>query len=120
MVSVPPIITKRPPWRITKRTSDDVELPCSAEGSPPPVVSFAKITGDETAWRYATLDRRIHYDKETFSFIVRDLKVEDSGHYACVAKSIAGKINATIELVVIGMHNIFNTLSDKTKSDKTD
>ena len=84
------------------------------------MVSFAKITGDETAWRYATLDRRIHYDKETFSFIVRDLKVEDSGHYACVAKSIAGKINATIELVVIGMHNILNTLSDKTKSDKTD
>ena len=99
---VPPYISKRPPWQIIKRTGEDVQLPCSAEGSPSPVVSFAKITGDETAWKYATIERRIHYEKDTFSFIVKDLKVEDSGYYACLAKSVAGKINATVQLIVIG------------------
>eukprot|EP00111_Clytia_hemisphaerica_P017441 TCONS_00051608-protein len=112
-IVVPPTISKRPQPKIIKRTGDDVRLPCSAEGIPAPLISFKKITGDETAWKYATINRRIHYEKETFSFIVRDLKVEDSGFYACSASSRAGKVNATVQLVVIAKPSFIRPMKSK-------
>jgi len=107
--SVPPRISRKPPVQITKETSDDVRVPCSADGFPPPDISFSKETGDKTAWTHATIEKRIEY--ETGTFIIRNLKVEDSGDYACIAKSRAGRVIASVNLVVMGLffidiHNV--------------
>ena len=82
---------------IEARSGENILIPCSAEGLPQPTVAFTK--GRDTTF-HAVLEKRIVYKKH--KLWIENLKIEDSGLYSCIARSLGGVANATIRLIVIG------------------
>ena len=67
--------------------SSSIELTCSAQGTPPPEISWKRGEVEVAKGR---------------RFTIRKVKEVDSGNYTCVASSIAGQDSRTTRLLVKG------------------
>ena len=87
-----PRFTEKPSGPVYELPGGDVTLPCSAEGDPPPVISWRKDGGQLPAGR-----TRI----QGGSLIISNLQLSDTGAYTCVATSaIVFDSEATVRLSV--------------------
>ena len=72
-------------------------LPCSATGIDTPTVSW-RLGGVDVG---ATSSSRLTLHTNG-SLVINNASVMDSGDYLCIAKNLAGSVNSTTTLVVIG------------------
>ena len=79
LVVVPlPTFIKKPPTKLNVSPGDNVTLNCSAAGDPKPAIHWTKQGGQIPL-------RRSHMLGDTL--IIREVKVEDTGNYTCIATS---------------------------------
>ena len=72
-------------------------LPCSATGIDTPTVSWRLGGVDVGAISSSRLT--LHTNG---SLVINNASVVDSGDYLCIAKNMAGSVNSTTTLVIIG------------------
>ncbi|XP_066514232.1 immunoglobulin superfamily member 10-like [Hoplias malabaricus] len=78
---------------------ETVEIKCKAEGRPAPVVSW--ILPNRTQVRGQNNDRgRVQVTTEG-TLVIQQVKVNDRGHYKCIASNPAGADTATVRLQVV-------------------
>ena len=97
VVSIPKF-TQKPEEAVSKKLHEEVTLLCRADGSPPPVISWRKDSGQLPTGR-----TRI----QGGSLTINGLSTSDAGTYTCVATS-AGVFHseASVRLqVVLGMYS---------------
>ena len=94
------------PEDIEVEANSSARMECAAHGNPAPIVSWTKDFGRSNFT--AALERRIktiqpNDDKFTSinSFVMQDVKGEDTGDYTCTAKNPAGAISWNISLIVL-------------------
>ncbi|XP_036351171.2 hemicentin-1 [Ochotona princeps] len=92
-VHVPPKI-QRGPKHVKVQVGQSVNIPCSAQGTPPPVVSWVKEGRSvplDGVWPLSRPDGTLSFDRATLS---------DAGLYTCVATNIAGSDEVETTLLV--------------------
>ena len=67
-------------------------LKCTADGHPPPRVTWSKVNSSLPAGR--------HVVESSGALIVKNVKSEDDGVYSCRAENLLGSINASAKLTV--------------------
>ena len=65
---------------------------CTAEGNPPPKVTWSKLNSSLPAGR--------HVVEPSGALIVKDVRPGDDGVYNCRAENVLGSVNATAKLIV--------------------
>lgn len=71
---------------------EDVNLDCSAEGNPPPEIS----------WEYAPADNVKVAGGRLKSISIKGATSTNAGVYVCVAKSEAGRVTRSVTLLMKG------------------
>ncbi|XP_055958348.1 neuroglian isoform X2 [Patella vulgata] len=71
------------------KEEEDIELPCSAEGTPPPVYSWIK-DGEEIDLESPENKGRMSFINDGGSLHVKPAKIEDEGIYQCRARNAHG------------------------------
>ena len=67
-------------------------LKCTAQGNPPPKVTWSKLNSSLPAGR--------HVIEPSGALIVKDVRPGDDGVYSCRAENVLGSVNATAKLTV--------------------
>ena len=80
------------PVGTTANESQTAILKCTADGNPPPKVTWSKLNSSLPAGR--------HVIEPSGALIVKDVRSEDYGIYSCRAENLLGSVNATAKLTV--------------------
>ena len=86
-----PSLVKRPVGT-TANESETAILKCTADGNPPPKVTWSKLNSPLPAGR--------HVIEPSGALIVKDVRPGDDGVYSCRAENLLGSVNATAKLTV--------------------
>lgn len=87
---------------MTVPSGTTVRLECSADGEPPPQISWQKDGGNDFP---SARERRIHVMHSDDVIFIVNAKPVDMGVYTCTAGNPAGKISANATLTIEGMFN---------------
>ena len=80
------------PVHTTVNESQTAILKCTADGNPPPKVTWSKLNSLLPVGR--------HVVESSGALIVKDVRSEDDGVYSCRAENLLGSVNATAKLTV--------------------
>ena len=86
-----PSLVKRPVGT-TANESQTAILKCTADGNPPPKVTWSKLNSSLPAGR--------HVIEPSGTLTVKDVRPGDDGVYSCRAENLLGNVNATAKLTV--------------------
>ena len=78
-------------------------LTCSADGHPPPRITWSKVSSSLPVGR--------HVAESSGALIVKNVKPEDDGVYSCRAENLLGSVNASAKLTVQCEFSIKSLLS---------
>ncbi|KAM7314251.1 Down syndrome cell adhesion molecule-like protein Dscam2 [Ixodes scapularis] len=99
-VNVPPRITNVRST-VVARDGDTVELPCAAQGYPPPKYLWERLpTSDSLSSRRSVLAGSSRFEPSDGSLIIRKVEPEDAGKYLCLVSNGVGEERATVTLDV--------------------
>lgn len=77
-----------------------IDIPCSAQGVPPPTVTWFK--GRNTM----LIDGRQYISSPDGTLTISKVQLSDSGIYKCVASNIVGSDESSITIQVQGIYNV--------------
>ena len=80
------------PVHTTVNESQTAILKCTADGNPPPKVTWSKLNSLLPVGR--------HVVESSGALIVKNVRPEDDGVYSCEAENLLGSVNATAKLTV--------------------
>nr|XP_028682932.1 protein turtle homolog A isoform X3 [Macaca mulatta] len=89
----PPAFIERPKEEYFQEVGRELLIPCSAQGDPPPVVSWAKVGRG--------LQGQAQVDSNS-SLILRPLTKEAHGHWECSASNAVARVAASTNVYVLG------------------
>ena len=89
-ISAPSLVQR--PVGTTANLSQTAMLKCTADGNPPPKVTWSKLNSSLPAGR--------HVIEPSGGLIVKDVRPGDDGVYRCRAENLLGSVNATAKLTV--------------------
>ena len=89
-ISAPSLVQR--PVGATANESTTAILKCTADGNPPPKVTWSKVNSSLPAGR--------HVIEPSGALIVKDVRPRDDGVYSCRAENVFGSVNATAKLTV--------------------
>ena len=89
-ISAPALVQR--PVGTTANESQTAILKCTADGNPPPKVTWSKVNSSLPAGR--------HVIEPSGALIVKDVRPVDDGVYSCRAENVFGRVNATAKLTV--------------------
>lgn len=87
----PPVITKRPPSKVTVNERSIIKLCCEAKGSPPPKVQWSR--GRQSSDSTLAL-------QEKGCLEINPVKYNSDGDYICQAKNRVGLAETTTTVIV--------------------
>ncbi|XP_036864144.2 immunoglobulin superfamily member 10 isoform X1 [Manis javanica] len=99
VVSYPPRILERRNKEITVHSGSTVELKCSAEGSPSPMIYW--ILANQTVVSESSEGKRQALVKSDGTLVIHSLSIYDRGFYKCMANNSAGQDSLLVKLQVI-------------------
>ena len=98
-------LIKEPLKNLEANEGEVVRFDVRIAGDPEPVVEWFKDGHQlEDEGRVVIIDEVDDSDKELFSLVIEDCRVEDSGSYKVVAMSEAGTANCQCDLAVVRTH----------------
>ena len=97
-ISAPSLVQR--PVGTTANESQTAILKCTADGNPPPKVTWSKLNSSLPSGR--------HVIEPNGALIVKDVRPGDDGVYSCRAVNLLGSVNATAKLTV--QCKLFNVL----------
>ena len=80
------------PIGVTVNEGQIAVLKCTADGHPPPKVTWSRMNSSLPAGR--------HVMGHSSALIIKNVKPEDSGVYSCSAKNLLGSANASVSVQV--------------------
>ena len=80
------------PVHTTVNESQTAILKCTADGNPPPKVTWSKLNSLLPVGRHAV--------ESSGALIVNDVRPDDDGVYSCRAENLLGSVNTTAKLTV--------------------
>ena len=89
-ISAPSLVQR--PVGTRANESQTAILKCTADGNPPPKVTWSKLNSSLPAGR--------HVVEPSGALIVKDVRPGDDGVYSCRAENLLGSVNATAKLTV--------------------
>jgi len=89
-ISAPSLLQS--PAGTTVNESQRAILKCTADGNPPPQVTWSKLNSSLPVGRHAV--------ESSGALVVKDVRPGDDGVYSCRAENLLGSINATAKLTV--------------------
>ena len=89
-ISAPSLLQR--PVDTTVNESQSAILKCTADGNPPPRVTWSKLNSSLPVGR--------HVVESSGALIVKDVRPGDDGVYSCRAENLLGRVNATAKLTV--------------------
>lgn len=98
VVVTPPKFITKPPTKLEIFTGDNVTLNCSAAGDPKPTIRWTR-QGEQLPLG------RSHMLRE--ALIIREVKVEDTGNYTCIATSAGVSKAFSMSYVVMALRGKF-------------
>ncbi|XP_037518237.1 Down syndrome cell adhesion molecule-like protein Dscam2 [Rhipicephalus sanguineus] len=99
-VNVPPRITNVRS-SVVANEGDSVELPCAAQGYPPPTYLWERLTtADNASPLNPVVSGSSRYEPTEGSLLIRKVDPQDAGKYLCLATNAVGEERATITLDV--------------------
>lgn len=98
VVVMPPKFITKPPTKLEIFTDDNVTLNCSAAGDPKPTIRWTRQGGQLPLGRSHMLGEAL---------IIREVKVEDTGNYTCIAKSAGVSKAFAMSYVVMALRGKF-------------
>ncbi|KAL1481412.1 hypothetical protein MTO96_034480, partial [Rhipicephalus appendiculatus] len=99
-VNVPPRITNVRS-SIVANEADSVELPCAAQGYPPPKYLWEKLsTADNASPQAPVAVGSSRHEPTEGSLLIRKVEPQDAGKYMCLVTNAVGEERATITLDV--------------------
>lgn len=99
VISYPPRILERRNKEITVHSGGTVELKCSAEGSPSPMIYW--ILANQTVVSESSEGKRQALVKSDGTLVIHSLSIYDRGFYKCMANNSAGQDSLLVRLQVI-------------------
>ena len=97
-ISAPSLLER--PFDKTVNESQTAILKCTADGNPPPQVTWSKLNSPLPVGR--------HVVESSGALIVEDVRPGDDGVYSCRIENLLGSVNATAKLTVqCKFHNSF-------------
>ncbi|KAK2495141.1 hypothetical protein MC885_013186 [Smutsia gigantea] len=99
VVSYPPRILERRNKEITIHSGSTVELKCSAEGRPSPVIYW--ILANQTVVSESSEGKRQALVKSDGTLVIHSLSIYDRGFYKCIANNSAGQDSLLVKIQVI-------------------
>ncbi len=85
-------VLQKPPSGITVNESQTAVLTCSANGHPPPRITWFKVSSSLPVGR--------HVIESSGALIVKNVKPGDDGVYSCRAENLMGNVSASAKLTV--------------------
>ncbi|KAL3253629.1 hypothetical protein MRX96_054422 [Rhipicephalus microplus] len=99
-VNVPPRITNVRS-SIVASEGDSVQLPCAAQGYPPPKYIWERLTtADNDSPQNPVIVGSSRHEPTEGSLLIRKVEPQDSGKYLCLVTNVVGEERATITLDV--------------------
>ncbi|KAL3253521.1 hypothetical protein MRX96_054575 [Rhipicephalus microplus] len=99
-VNVPPRITNVRS-SIVASEGDSVQLPCAAQGYPPPKYIWERLTmADNGSPRNPVIVGSSRHEPTEGSLLIRKVEPQDAGKYLCLVTNVVGEERATITLDV--------------------
>ena len=89
-ISAPSLVQR--PVGTTANESQTAILKCTADGNPPPKVTWSKVNSSLPVGR--------HVIELSGALIVKDVRPGDDGVYSCKAENVFGSVTATAKLTV--------------------
>ncbi|XP_054926804.1 cell adhesion molecule Dscam1-like isoform X1 [Dermacentor andersoni] len=99
-VNVPPRITNVRS-SVVANEGDSVELPCAAQGYPPPKYLWERLTtADNASPHHPVVVGSSRHEPSEGSLLIRKVEAQDAGKYLCLVTNAVGEERATITLDV--------------------
>ena len=95
---MPPKFITKPSTKLEIFTGDNVTLNCSAAGDPKPTIRWTRQGGQLPLGRSHMLGEAL---------IIREVKVEDTGNYTCIATSAGVSKAFAMSYVVMALRGKF-------------
>ena len=105
-ISAPSLLQR--PVQTTVNESQTAILKCTANGNPPPKVTWYKANSSLPVGR--------HVVESSGALILQDVRPGDEGQYTCKAENLLGNINASAELKVQCKLHLFRQVFLKERS----
>ncbi|XP_054419446.1 protein turtle homolog A isoform X2 [Pteronotus mesoamericanus] len=93
LLKAPPAFLERPKEEYFQEVGRELLIPCSAQGDPPPTVSWAKVGRG--------LQGQAQVDSNS-SLILRPLTKEAHGHWECIASNAVAQVATSTNVYVLG------------------